>query len=100
MIHLARHGILGEGAKDSKRIARTASDSSSLSASGAKYRKRKWDILHFRKVECPIVNFRTPQQNKRIAMLGGKIESLLANPPTTILDEFRRMVRPKANDLS
>ena len=43
---------------------------------------------------------RMPQENRRIAKLGGKIESLLATTPMTILDEFRQMARPKASDVS
>ena len=39
---------------------------------------------------------RTPQQNRQIASLNGKIESLIATTPATILDEFRRMARPKS----
>jgi hypothetical protein len=39
---------------------------------------------------------RTPQHNRRIAKLNGKIESLLATTPMAILDEFRRMAPPKS----
>jgi hypothetical protein len=38
---------------------------------------------------------RTPQQNRRIARLNGKIESLLATSPASILEEFRQIARPK-----
>jgi hypothetical protein len=40
---------------------------------------------------------RTPQQNRRIAKLGGQIESLRATTPTAILAEFR-LARQKASD--
>src|SRR5688572_8370969 len=43
---------------------------------------------------------RTPQQNKRIAKLGSKVELLLATTPMAILNEFRRMALPKASELS
>jgi hypothetical protein len=49
--------------------------------------------------EIPSI-IRTPQHNRRIAKLGGKIESLLATTSMTILDEFRRMDRPTASELS
>ena len=40
---------------------------------------------------------RTPQQNRRIAMLSGQIELLRATTPMTILAEFR-LAQPKASD--
>jgi hypothetical protein len=79
-------------------LTQSASEYKQLKAA-ERVRDARIQVLRAMIGEMPSVIL-TPQQNRRIAKLGGKIESLLANPPTTILDEFRRTVRPKANDLS
>jgi hypothetical protein len=62
-------------------------------------RDARIQVLRAKIGEMPSV-IRTPQQISRIAKLGGQIESLVAITPMTILDEFRRIVRPKAYDVS
>jgi hypothetical protein len=79
-------------------LTQSASEYKLLKAA-ERVREARIQVLRATIGEIPSV-IRTPQQNRRIAKLGGRIESLLATTPMTILEEFRRMARPKASELS
>jgi hypothetical protein len=70
--------LLAQGASD-LRLQRAAD----------KVRASKIQVVRATIGEMP-TPIRTPQQNKRIAKLKGKIETLLATTPATILNEFKR----------
>lgn len=68
-------------------VAQHASESRLLKAA-IKVRDARIQVLRAKIGEMPTV-IRTPEQNRRVAILERQVESLRATTPTSILDEFQ-----------
>ncbi len=68
-------------------VAQSASELRLLKAA-ARVRNARIQVLRARIGEMPSV-IRTPEQDRRVAILERQVESLRATAPTRILDEFQ-----------